>query len=89
MDDLMAFREAMSKERVAAAVAVVRRRRNGRVVNMVVVKLEGVLWGGYMGEGFGDSKKALEEYCYYLSLLFKLVKCLFTSLQVSSWKFGA
>ena len=49
MDDLMAFRAAMSNERVApapAVVAVVRRRgRNGRVVNMVVVKLEGVLWG--------------------------------------------
>ena len=47
MDDLMAFRAAMSNERVAPAPAVVavvrRRRRNGRVVNMVVVKLEGVL----------------------------------------------
>ena len=44
MDDLMAFTAAMSNETVApAVVAVVRRRRNGRVVNMVVVKLEGVL----------------------------------------------
>jgi hypothetical protein len=52
MDDLMAFRAAMSNERVAPAPAVVavvrRRRRNGRVVNMVVVKLEGVLWGGFV-----------------------------------------